>query len=626
VSTTTDRPSEPGDDGDDDQKVAPPVMSGPRMANIPGEQSRDFGHAVRRTFSRLRHERIHVWGVVVLAVVAVSLQVVGPRILGHATDILVDGLESGDIDTTALHLTLLFAAALYAVAGLLTYFQAWLLAGIVQGAMSRLRSEVEAKINRLPLSYVDRQARGDLLSRVTNDIDNMSQSLQQTLSNMLQAILTILGVVIMMLSISPLLACVSLVVIPFSLVLTRVVAARSRKRFASQWRHTGELNALVEESITGHAIVKAFGKQGEVEGRFRDTNELMYEASASAQFFSGSMQPMMMLVGNLNYVIVAVFGGLRVASGQLSIGDVQAFIQYSRQLQMPLSQVASMFNVFQSGIASAERVFDLLDGEEEVPDDHAAPLAGEPRGRVAFEQVSFAYTPDRPLISDLNLVAEPGQTIAIVGPTGAGKTTLVNLLMRFYDVDEGRITIDGNDIRDLRRADLRSMMGMVLQDTWLFGGTIRENIAYGNPAASEEKLIEAARATYVDRFVRTLPGGYDTILDDEHGTVSAGEMQLLTIARAFLADPAILILDEATSSVDTRTEVLIQEAMNALRRNRTSFVIAHRLSTIRDADVILVMEDGHIVEQGDHDALLEADGAYARLYNAQFTAPAAEVA
>ena len=624
MSDTTDVTT--GGGGDGRERVAPPVVTGPRMANIPGEQSRDFGHAVRRTFSRLRQEKVHIWGVVLLAVVAVSMQVAGPRILGHGTNIIVAGLQSGHIDFTALHLTLLLAVALYAGAAVLTYFQAWLLAGIVQGAMSRLRAEVEAKLNSLPLSYIDRQARGDLLSRVTNDIDNMSQSLQQTLSNMLQAILMIIGVVIMMLSISPVLACVSLVVIPFSLVLTRIVAARSRKRFASQWRHTGELNALVEESITGHAIVKAFGKQGEVEARFRETNEKMFEASASAQFFSGAMQPMMMFVGNLNFIIVAVFGGLRVASGQLSLGDVQAFIQYSRQLQMPLSQVASMFNVFQSGIASAERVFDFLDAEEEVSDAAAEPLTGEARGRVAFEDVSFSYSPDQPLIADLDLVAEPGQTVAIVGPTGAGKTTLVNLLMRFYDVDGGRITVDGHDIRDLRRADLRSQMGMVLQDTWLFGGTVRENIAYGNPAASEEKLIEAARATYVDRFVRSLPDGYDTILDEEHGTVSAGEMQLLTIARAFLADPAILILDEATSSVDTRTEVLIQEAMNALRQNRTSFVIAHRLSTIRDADIILVMENGRICEQGDHDELLERGGAYARLYNAQFTAPAAEVA
>ncbi len=622
--TTTERPAD--DLGDDDRPSTPaPIITGPRMSNIPGEQSRDFGHAVRRTLWRLRQERIHVSGVVVLAAIAVGMQVVGPKILGHATNIIVAGLQTGSWDFTAIHLTLLLAAALYAGAGALTYLQAWLLAGIVQGAMSRLRSDVEAKINRLPLSYVDRQARGDMLSRVTNDIDNMAQSLQQTLSNMLTAALTIIGVVIMMLTISPVLACVSLVVIPFSLLLTRIVAARSRTRFNSQWRHTGELNALVEESITGHAIVKAFGRQQEVEARFRETNEMMYEASASAQFFSGSMQPIMMFVGNLNFIIVAVFGGLRVASGQLSIGDVQAFIQYSRQLQMPLSQVASMFNVFQSGIASAERVFDFLDAEEEEPDTDAAPLEGAPIGRVAFENVVFSYTPDRPLIDGLSFTAEPGQTVAIVGPTGAGKTTLVNLLMRFYDVGEGRITVDGRDIRELRRADLRSMMGMVLQDTWLFGGTVRENIAYGNPTAGEHKLMEAARATYVDRFVHSLPDGYDTILDEEHGTVSAGEMQLLTIARAFLADPAILILDEATSSVDTRTEVLIQHAMAALRSNRTSFVIAHRLSTIRDADIILVMQDGNIVEQGNHDELLDREGAYAELYNAQFAGAATDV-
>jgi len=597
-----------------------------RGANAPGEQTRDFGRAVTRVFSRLRQEKMHVSGVVILAVVAVSLTVVGPRILGHATDLILDGIRGDGIDFTALHLTLGLAAVLYLASSMLTYLQSWLLAGIVQGAMSRLRSEVEAKLNALPLSYVDRQARGDLLSRVTNDIDNMAQSLQQTLANMLTALLSIIGVLIMMFTISPLLACVSVVVIPVTVLVTRSFARYSRKRFGAQWRHTGELNALVEESITGHAIVKAFGRQREVEQRFSETNDLLYDASARAQFSSGALQPVTLFIGNLNFIVVAVFGGIRVANGQMSIGDVQAFIQYSRQMQMPMGQLASMFNVFQSGLASAERVFDLLDADEEVPDTYAEGLVGEPVGRVAFEDVSFSYTPDRPLIEDLSFVAEPGQTIAIVGPTGAGKTTLVNLLMRFYDVDEGRITIDGRDIRDMKRSDLRSMMGMVLQDTWLFGGTIRDNILYGNPSASEEALMEAARATYVDRFVRTLPQGYDTILDEEHGTVSAGEMQLLTIARAFLADPAILILDEATSSVDTRTEVLIQEAMNALRQNRTSFVIAHRLSTIRDADTILVMEDGHIVEQGDHDQLLAADGAYARLYNAQFAAPAAEVA
>ncbi len=624
--TTTERPGSADDTDELAAGVRPPAAAMPRTMNIPGEQSRDFGHAVRRTFARLRQQRLHVSGVVILAVIAVAMQVVGPKVLGHATDVIVRGLRGGGIDFTALHLTLGLAVLLYAGAAALTYFQAWLLAGIVQGAMSRLRSEVEDKLNHLPLSYVDRQARGDLLSRVTNDIDNMAQGLQQTLSQMLTSVLSIVGVVIMMFTISPVLALVSVVIIPLSLGLTRVIAARSRKRFGAQWRHTGELNALVEESITGHAIVKAFGRQKEVEARFRDTNGELFEASAWAQFISGAMQPLMMFLGNLNFIIVAVVGGLRVANGQMSIGDIQAFIQYSRQMQMPLTQVASMFNVFQSSIASAERVFDLLDAPVEVSDADAAPVEGPTRGRVAFEDVSFSYSEDRDLIQHLSFVAEPGRTVAIVGPTGAGKTTLVNLLMRFYDVDDGRITVDGRDIRTMARADLRSMMGMVLQDTWLFGGTIRENIAYGNPAASDEELLQAARATYVDRFVRSLPDGYDTILDDEHGTVSAGEMQLLTIARAFLADPAILILDEATSSVDTRTEVLIQEAMNALRQNRTSFVIAHRLSTIRDAHVILVMEDGQIVEQGDHDELLERGGAYARLYNAQFAAPATEVA
>jgi ATP-binding cassette subfamily B protein len=564
--------------------------------------------------------------IVVLAVFAVGLQVVGPRILGHATDVIVTGVTGSGIDFTALHLTLLLATSLYLGAFVLTYLQAWLLTTMIQRAMSGLRSEVEAKLNRLPLSYVDRSARGDLLSRVTNDIDNMAQSLQQTLSQLLTGLLQVIGVLTMMFLISPVLAAIASVVLPVSLFLIKAVAKRSRARFVAQWRHTGSLNALVEESITGHEVVKAFGRQEEVEARFRDVNHDLYGASFGAQFISGAVMPLMMFVGNLNFVIIAVVGGLRVASGQMSIGDVQAFIQYSRQLTMPMTQMASMVNVFQSGIASAERVFDLLDADEEPDDSGLGRVEGHPDGRVAFEDVSFSYSPDRELIRNLSFTAEPGETVAIVGPTGAGKTTLVNLLMRFYDVDGGRITVDGRDIRDLRRAELRSMMGMVLQDTWLFGGTIRENIAYGDPAASEEQIQQAARATYVDRFVRALPDGYDTLLDDQHGTVSAGEKQLLTIARAFLADPAILILDEATSSVDTRTEVLVQEAMNALRRNRTSFVIAHRLSTIRDADTILVMEDGRIVEQGDHDELLERGGAYARLYNAQFVGAATEVA
>jgi ATP-binding cassette subfamily B protein len=492
--------------------------------------------------------------------------------------------------------------------------------------MSQLRADVEEKLHRMPLRYVDRQPRGDLLSRVTNDIDNLAQSLQQTLSQMLTSSLTLIGVVIMMFSISPLLAAIALLTIPISGLTLKQVTNRSKKKFVEQWRHTGSLNAQVEEAFTGHSLVKVFGRQRDFEARFDAKNDELFEASYGAQFISGIVQPAMMFFGNLNYVAIALIGGLRVANGQMTIGEIQAFIQYSRQFTVPLTQFASMVNVMQSGIASAERVFELLDAPEES-DAGAADLHDRTfHGRVEFDHVFFSYDPKKPLIQDLSLVAEPGQTVAIVGPTGAGKTTLVNLIMRFYDLDGGAIRLDGIDISTMRRQDLRANLGMVLQDTWLFGGTIRENIAYGNPGATEDEIRTAAKATYVDRFVHSLPHGYDTVLDDEGGTVSAGEKQLITIARAFLADPTILILDEATSSVDTRTEVLIQHAMAALRSNRTSFVIAHRLSTIRDAHTILVMEHGEIVEQGSHDELLERDGAYARLYNAQFAAPAVEVA
>ena len=478
----------------------------------------------------------------------------------------------------------------------------------------------------MPLSYVDRTPRGDLLSRVTNDIDNIAQSLQQTLSQMLTQVLMLIGTVAMMIWISWLLSLVAVVTIPLSMFMMSAIAKRSRTRFMAQWMHTGKLNAQVEETFTGHAIVKGFGRQRDVEESFRATNDHLYDASFGAQFISGVIQPATMFVGNLNFIAIAVLGGIRVANGAMTIGDIQAFLQYSRSFTQPLSWIASMVNMFQSGIASAERVFELLDADEQSPDISSYETPSDRRGRVEFSHVSFSYNPDRPLITDLSMVAEPGRTVAIVGPTGAGKTTLVNLLMRFYELDQGTITIDGRDIALMPRHELRSQIGMVLQDTWLFGGTIRENIAYGNLDATEDQIVEAARATYVDRFVHSLPEGYDTKIDDEGSSVSAGERQLITIARAFLADRPILILDEATSSVDTRTEVLIQRAMAALRSQRTSFVIAHRLSTIRDADTILVMDGGQIVEQGNHVELLARGGAYANLYNAQFAGAVEEVA
>ena len=595
-------------------------------AGMPTEKSEDFAGSTRRLIGRMRPERVGLIVVGVLAVTSVTMMVLGPKLLGHATDILFKGLIGGrGIDFHSLHRVLFGVAILYIVSAGLAATQAWVLAGVVQRTMYRLRSDVEDKLGRLPLRYIDSQPRGDLLSRVTNDIDNIAQSLQQTISQLLTSILTLIGVLTMMLIISPVLALVALVTIPVSLFGMRFIASKSKKRFVAQWRHTGTLNAQVEEAFTGHALVKVFGRQRDVERQFNEKNQELYEASFGAQFISGTIQPMMMFLGNLNYVGIAVIGGLRVASGAITLGDVQAFIQYSRQFTQPLTQVASMANVFQSGVASAERVFELLDAVEQTPEESLHPIDEAPEGRVEFEHVSFSYDPKNPLIEDLSLVAEPGQTGAIVGPTGAGKTTLVNLIMRFYEIDEGTIRLDGMDISEMRRRDLRSNVGMVLQDTWLFGGTIRENIAYGNLDATEEQILEAARATYVDRFVHSLPLGYDTVIDDEGGTVSAGEKQLLTIARAFLANPTILILDEATSSVDTRTEVLIQRAMAALRSNRTSFVIAHRLSTIRDADTILVMDHGSIVEQGNHQELLARGGAYYNLYNSQFAGAAAEV-
>jgi len=596
---------------------------------MPAEKTANFKQSLRRLLAMLRRERVGLSAVVVLAFASVTLSVLGPKMLGRATDVIFKGLLHGGpkaIDFPSLHRALWFVVGLYVVSSLFGYVQSYVLAGIVQRTMYRLREDVETKLNRLPLRYVDRQARGDLLSRVTNDIDNLAQGMQQTLSQMLTSTLMLVGTLVMMFVVSWQLAIVALVTIPLSMWTIKLITKRSRVKFIAQWSHTGALNAMVEETFTGHNIVKAFGRQAEVEARFRTTNEALYEASFGASFISGSIMPTMMVIGNLGFVAIAVVGGLRVAAGALTLGAVQAFIQYSRQFSQPLTQMASMATVFQSGVASAERIFDLLDAEEESGDPDGFVLPPAMAGHIRFDRVSFSYDPDRPLIQDLSFEAQPGQTVAIVGPTGAGKTTLVNLIMRFYDLDGGRILLDGVDTAAMSRKELRSKIGMVLQDTWLFGGTIRENIAYGNPGATEEDIRRAAEATFVDRFVHSLPDGYDTIVSDDDGSISAGEKQLLTIARAFLADPAILILDEATSSVDTRTEVLIQEAMAALRSSRTSFVIAHRLSTIRDADVILVMENGAIVEHGSHAELLAAHGAYDRLYQAQFTAPVADVA
>jgi ATP-binding cassette subfamily B protein len=629
----------------------PPWMS----MGMPTEKSVTFAPSAKRLIGRLRPESTRLILVIVLAIVSVGFSVLGPKLLGHATDIIFAGVlgrqlpagstaqqaadaarASGNnqladllahvhltagIDFSRLAHVLVLVLALYLAASLLAYAQGYILTGAVQRSIFALRAEVEAKLNRLPLPYFDNQPRGELLSRVTNDIDNVAQSLQQTLSQLLTSLLTVVGVLVMMLIISPLLAVIALLAIPVSILVTRQVAARSQKQFIAQWRYTGALNGHIEEAYTGHELVKVFGRQAEVEQAFEDQNRELFQASFGAQFVSGIIMPSMMFIGNLSYVAIAVVGGLRVASGTMSLGDVQAFIQYSRQFTQPLTQVASMANLLQSGVASAERVFALLDADEQVPDAPATPETVVTQGRVAFEHVSFRYEPDKPLIDDLSLVAEPGHTVAIVGPTGAGKTTLVNLVMRFYELQGGRITLDGTDITELPRAVLRGGIGMVLQDTWLFAGTIKDNIAYGRPTASEAEVLDAARATFVDRFVRSLPDGYDTLIDEEGSNISAGEKQLITIARAFLANPSLLILDEATSSVDTRTEVLVQRAMAALRSDRTSFVIAHRLSTIRDADLILVMESGRIVEQGTHHELLAEQGAYYDLYNSQFAAP-----
>jgi len=592
----------------------------------PIAKAQDFGGTIRRLGGLLGPERTRLMMMGGLALAAVTLAVIGPRLLGDATNVVVEGLFGTGVDFGRLGGILGVVLAIYLGSFLCGWLQNRAMTLAVQARMRHLRDEVEAKLHRVPLSYLDAQPRGEILSRVTNDIDNVAASMTQVLMQLITSVLMIVGVLVMMFTISWLLALVSLLTVPVAGLLTLRIAKRSQPHFKKQWAATGTLNAHVEEMFTGHALVKAFGQQSEARAAFVAENQDLFEAARKAQYLSGTIAPVMGFVANLNYVAIAVLGGLRIVSGQMTIGGVQAFIQYSRQFTQPITQVAAIMNVLQSAVASAERVFEVLDAPEQSPDQADAATLAEVRGRVTFERVQFSYDPDEPLITDLNLVVEPGQTVAIVGPTGAGKTTLVNLLMRFYEVAGGRITLDGVDTRELTRDALRSSVGMVLQDTWLFKGTIEENLRYGaREGLTEAEFYAATRATHVDPIVRTLPDGYQTMLDDEAAGLSVGERQLFTIARAFLADPQILVLDEATSSVDTRTEVLVQQAMGALRVGRTSFIIAHRLSTIRDADVIVVMEHGNIVETGTHQRLLAASGSYARLHQAQFEAAGSKV-
>ena len=641
-------------DDEFDRDFVPTEADGDMFGGAPAKKAQQFWPSAKRLMGLLGPERVKMSIVVGLVVISVVLTVIAPKILGQAVDTIFNGVigsqlpagvplaqivaetrASGNsdfadllekssivpgqgIDFVVLGRLIIIVLLMYIVASALNWAQGYVLNGLVMRVVFRLRQDIEVKLNKLPLSYFDSRQRGDTMSRVTNDVDNIQAALQQAFSQLVQSALTVLGIVIVMFIVSWQLALIALIALPLSAVIAGVIGARSQKLFAAQWKNTGALNGHIEESFSGLELVRVFGRDKEMVAEFDERNEKLYSASFGAQFVSGMIMPAMTFVSYLSYVLIAVVGGLRVASGQMTLGDATAFIQYSREFSQPLGQIAGMANMLQSGVASAERTFELLDADEQQPDEVTAELPARTDGHVRFDDVSFSYDPEKPLIESLSLEAKPGQTVAIVGPTGAGKTTLVNLVMRFYELTGGRILLDGVDITQLSRGTLRSRVGMVLQDAWLFEGTIRENIRYGRLDATDDEVIEAAQATMVDRFVRQLPLGYDTVLDADGGSVSAGERQLITIARAFIANPSLLILDEATSSVDTRTELLVQHAMAALRTDRTSFVIAHRLSTIRDADTILVMNGGRIVEQGSHDELLEARGAYYSLYMTQF--------